>query len=153
MTEKDTKNIDAVKVQLQDIKNTAEKLLSKMLLIMQQLSNDDNDIVEEATYCVEDETITKEAILKIMRNETEHLIKDARKVNKEIDKFMEAIEKDTVDENVKQYGYLAKVWLGDIYDKEGPDALNELSKELHTTVKKADVDHLIAHVQLHFEKK
>jgi len=134
----------------------SNNILVKMVPIMQNLVDPDNDIVEEIVYSTKIEDKAK--VNTWLQNQTVFLIENSEKVKREADKFLKSYKEDSVDhdllyKNVKQYPFLAEVWFGDNYDgKEGVEALQTLLAELKSELDNSDEDNLIETGIRHFSK-
>lgn len=134
----------------------SNNILVKMVPIMQNLVDPDNDIVEEIVYSTKIEDKAK--VNTWLQNQTVFLIENSEKVKREADKFLKSYKEDSADhdllyKNVKQYPFLAEVWFGDNYDgKEGVEALQTLLAELKSELDNSNEDDLIETGIRHFSK-
>ena len=138
--EKTEQSVDPNLGVFKELKAKAITLLEKTLPIMEDLTETDNDIVEEIVYCCNngDKAPTADVINKWLQEQTLELVSDASKVNGEIDKFIEAYQKDKgeMDKQAKDYPFLAKVWFGDIYDgSDEIECIKALIKDIESDIK------------------
>lgn len=150
MTENKTK-ISEFKV-LVELKNGSRNLLKKMLSIMRELDNYGikSDIIDEVNYCTQADKIK---ILEFLQNYILETIKDSQCIIKEIDTFSNVLQTDGeegIDNKVKTFPFLATVWFGDVYDKEGFEALDLLLSSVNDSIKMANDDQLINLAKNHF---
>jgi len=134
--------------------DVSDKILSKMVPIMKNLLEPDNDYVEEISYSTK---IQDKEILNLwLQQQTVSSVSNAENVKKEAVNFLKSYKKDpdeTLYKNVKQYPFLAEVWFGDNYDgKEGVEALKYLLEELKTDLACSDEDFYIEKAISHFSK-
>lgn len=149
---KDHKNVE-FKV-LDDLKNKSRVLIKKMLPIMKELDNHGvtSDIIDEVNYCTQAD---KPKILEFLQTSILEMIKDAQHINTEINVFSNILQKEGeegIDNNLKTntFPFLASVWFGDVYDKDGIEALNMLLLSVTENLKMAGDDELINLANKHF---
>ncbi len=129
--DKGDNNVEAIKI-FKKLKTQAQSLLNEILPTMEELTKDDNYILDEVVHITQFEKEEQSVILEWMRDKTLSLIKEAECVKNEIDLFTKAYQKgeESIEKNMKKYPFLANVWYGDEYDKEGLEGLEMLIKDL-----------------------
>jgi hypothetical protein len=144
---------DEINIILSDIKNRSTSLLQKMLIIMREIdeNGENSDMVQEIEYIC---NIDKKVVIKYLEDKTVNMVEDTEKISREIDIFSKIIMTDPekLDEHINDCPFLASVWFGDSYDKDGPEALKMLIKDLKEQIKNANEDYIIDSSKDHFAK-
>lgn len=113
---------------LTDIQNTAKSILLRSTEVIKDLYDEGEiieDVVDKSGTSADDETIAAEACEIV-----ETLAKDSKIVDRELPEFVEAFQKgEKFIESIDSQFFL-EVWFGDMYEKEGIEALEELRSEL-----------------------
>jgi hypothetical protein len=114
-----------------------------MLPIMEELAEPENDIIDGILYMVKD--ADKNTTIEWIRTRSLLMIADAEKVNKEIDKFIESLDKgdEIIEKEMENYPFLAEVWYGDVYDEQGIGAIKALLEEFNTLLLQTNDNYLI----------
>lgn len=140
---------------LTQLKTVSLDTIEAVLPIMEDIAEDDNYIIEEITERLGfTEAERKEEVEKWLQKYSFELIKDAKKIVKEVDAFKEVYNKDdeTIEKSQNKYKFLAKVWFGDVYDSQHEDALKELLADLEKTKANVTADFLIKRAIKNFKK-
>lgn len=129
---------------LQNIEETSKKLLRRSLPILEQLTDEDNELVSSVIEEYEG-NIDVDRATHLLRELTLEMIGDAETCTKEIDAFGTHIleGEESLQNNEQLYPHLSQVWFGDVYSTEGVEALNVLLDELRAYLKNMNDDYII----------
>lgn len=130
---------------LSDIKRSSCRVVKQLLPVMKELSNDDNEIVDEVVYCTQADI---EEVNTWLRDKILTIVEDEKEIIKEIDEFITAYKQDKVDGLSEEY-FLTKVWNGDIFDEQEVSAMESLLESLHSNLE-LDEDVLVQMAKEHF---
>jgi len=128
---------------LSEIRRISNDILEKMLPIMEQITEDDNDIVGEVIH---DAEIEENEAVEYLEQITLEIISDSESIRKEMDSFAKYVVegKKELADNISNYPFFANIWYGDAYDGfEGVSALQMLLKELKEDQTKTNEDWII----------
>lgn len=134
---------------LTSLKKVSIDIISNMVPIMSEIAESGSEIIGEISDRTgADVTVVEEYVQSL----TLEIISDAEKVKAQIDAFALATESgpDNVDAKISSYPFLAEVWFGDIYEKDGIEALQILLGELKSELSKTTDDWIIEHASNHF---
>lgn len=134
---------------LSSLKTTSNNIIRNMVPIMSKIAEDDNDIIDEVNHRTEVEV---EIISEYLQSMTLDIISDAEKVKAEIDAFASATEvgQNAIESNINSYPFLADVWFGDVYGKEGIEGMKILLNDLRHEESKTTEDWIIENAVGHF---
>lgn len=145
------KNIKSVVI-FHSLKTKSKEIVSKMVPIMEQLLEEENEIVDEVEYVVQ---LPRATLLAWLQQYALSLIADAEHVKNEIETFEKyyALGPEKLEKEMQKYPFLACVWYGDTYDgKDEFEALIFLLKNLSEESSNLDENHLIDSAISHFQK-
>jgi hypothetical protein len=118
---------------LTDIQNTAKSILLRSAEVIKDLYDEGEiieDVIDKSGTDADDETIAAEICVIV-----ENLANDSKIVDKELPEFVEAFQQgEKFIENIDSQFFL-EVWFGDMYEKQGIEALEELRSELKQQLK------------------
>ena len=112
-------NLNNLTKTLNSIEKISNKIIIQAVPILKEISKSDNELVEEIVQEVSNVDI--EEINELLKKKSLGLVRDAKKVSKEIEYFSNAVVQgdDILAENEDQFKFLMKVWYGDMYENSG----------------------------------
>ncbi len=128
---------------LNSIKLLANKFIGKIFPIMEEISENDSDIIDEMME--RGKGLDEKTAMELIRKTILEKVEDSKNVANEIDAFMNAVvdgEKG-IERDSEYYPFLWQVWCGDIYDVDGISGLLELRKDLKYQLSNANEEKLI----------
>ncbi len=126
---------------MDDIKVVAIDILKKLEPVQQTLRQPDNEILQTGLTKFPDMKKDKLAFVNAMLSVVSEWQGDASDAKREIDSFIKLDDSGFLFD-FKGCPFLADVWIGDAYDKEGVDGLLELHVDLTDQFKKMTRDNL-----------
>lgn len=118
--------VDELFVCMLDIKTSASDILKKLEPVMKNIKDPNNEIVVQGVKKYPEYTSN---LQQAMQNVTVQWVKDAAATKLEIDKFIKFTDEGFIF-NFDECPFIAEVWNGDAYDKQGLEGLQELKKDL-----------------------
>lgn len=142
--------MEDVRKLVSEIKTVSSKIIRRAIPMMEDIEDDDGEYVQ--MFMDEYPDLKHEKIKNVLQDITTAWVADAEKTRLEIDTFI-IFDGDQIKTNEGCSDFFAQIWAGDVYDKEGTEALQSLLEDLQTQLSLVTEQYLLDEAERLLGKK
>ena len=124
---------------LEDISNTSEKIIRKSVPIIKNIFDEKKELMKKLQT---ESQLTEKEIYEKLNEISLSLVKDAKIIKNEMEEFI-----DYILGGIEPSLFLTQVWLGDVYDCSGVEALKQLLVDLNSQLENCTIEYIIRGIE------